>query len=118
MKRQRLSDAAFRILIARQMGVCAGEGCTSEGPFDADHVQPLCLGGDNAEGNWQALCKACHRKKSSEEVTRKSKADRQGGRKGQYARRKENGPQMQSRGFSAWRGLDGSLRLKSTRGLK
>ena len=32
--------------------------------FEVDHVKPLFLGGDNSDGNLQALCRECHGKKT------------------------------------------------------
>ena len=71
-----------------------------------DHIKPLWAGGDNSPENWQALCIPCHRIKTDIEAAQRAKADRQGGRKGQQARRKKNGSKfpkgrpLQSRPFN------------------
>ena len=44
--------------------------------LEVDHVVPLALGGEDAEGNTLAMCAACHRKKTREDVRAIRKADR------------------------------------------
>jgi hypothetical protein len=41
-----------------------------------DHVIPLGLGGSNATDNWAALCPACHRSKTREDLRAIAKAKR------------------------------------------
>ncbi len=45
----------------RFKGKCAY--CGGPGPFDIDHIIPLCRGGSDDEANRQPLCKPCHGKK-------------------------------------------------------
>lgn len=72
---------------------------------DFDHGLARGLYGKTSIQNGRAICTAtCHREKTAEDVERTSKADRMGGRSGQYARRmarKARGerPQLQGRGF-------------------
>lgn len=76
-------------------------------PFEFDHVKARGLGGRTTEANGRAICGhpfACHKTKSADDVERMAKADAQGGRTGQWARRaalKANGgkPRLQGRGF-------------------
>ena len=35
--------------------------------YDIDHIIPLSLGGSEEDGNLQALCPGCHRKKTDQE---------------------------------------------------
>lgn len=35
--------------------------------MDVDHVQPLALGGEDTDGNVQALCRPCHKLKTRED---------------------------------------------------
>lgn len=69
------------------------------GRTEFDHIIPVELGGSNDADNLQALTAAAHRRKTDADIARIAKAERQGGRKGQWARRIKNGPQIQSRGF-------------------
>lgn len=95
--RAKLTPAQFGLVLTYQGGVCAE--CSGPGPFEADHVLPLSMGGTNELFNWQLLCEPCHQTKTNLEAGPRAKAERQAGRKGQYARRLKNGPQMKSRGF-------------------
>lgn len=45
--------------------------------WDLDHVRPLELLGEDEPSNWQVLCAPCHRQKTSADVTRIRKAQRQ-----------------------------------------
>jgi 5-methylcytosine-specific restriction endonuclease McrA len=83
---------------------CELPGC-DESAIEVDHKKPLWQGGDNSLGNAQVLCKKHHAAKTKREAPMRAKADRQAGRKGQYARRqkaKANGTYrpIQSRGFN------------------
>ena len=64
-----------------------------------DHKKPRALGGDDSPQNIQALTPAAHRRKTEADKAIIDKANAQGERTGQYKRRRENGPQLQSRGF-------------------
>lgn len=114
MKRRYLTDAERRELLIAQQGLCAL--CKSEGPFEADHSTPSALAGGKPD---QLLCVPCHRKKTfglRGDISNIAKTKRIAEGRTQYDKRAQRGPQIQSRGFQGWRGLDGSLRLKSTRG--
>lgn len=56
--------------------VCYLTGAKIIGKPDFEHVIPLHAGGENREGNIRPASKAAHRGKSSEEQSRKAKADR------------------------------------------
>ena len=92
-------------------GRCQSCGITLHGgDFAYDHVLPVALGGKNELSNVQVLCDPCHISKTSGDVARISKADRQGARSGQYAKRKKRGTgQIKSAGFKRWRRFDGSI---------
>ena len=76
-----------------------------EKPHDFDHSLPRGLYGKTTTQNGRAICTAiCHREKTDSDVAAISKADRQAGRAGQYARRaarkaKGERPQILGRGF-------------------
>ena len=59
-------------------------------PFDFDHIKERSMGGETTAANGQALCSgpdSCHAKKTTEGAAVLAKANAQGGRTGQYARR-------------------------------
>jgi 5-methylcytosine-specific restriction protein A len=90
-------------VLQRSGGMCEAPGCTNVGR-DFDHIRPVSVGGDNSLDNCQLLCRPCNARKGVEEAQQAAKADRQGGRSGQYARRskaKETGTYkpIPSRGF-------------------
>lgn len=64
-----------------------------------DHRQPVEFGGTNDPENLQALTPRAHRRKTDADIARIAKANRQGLRKGQQARRARNGSKLKSRGF-------------------
>lgn len=64
-----------------------------------DHREPVEFGGTNDVENLQALTPAAHRRKTDADIARIAKANRQGLRKGQQARRAKNGSRLKSRGF-------------------
>lgn len=75
-------------MLERQGGVCAFPGCTSTGPFIAEHSVPVALG--NEEKPDCLLCRAhAYLKTANEDMPRISKARRQAGETGQQARRKK-----------------------------
>ena len=99
-----MSQARRARLFARDGGICqiclhkiqAGE------PYDQDHIIPWALTYSDADENLRTVHTTCHRgeaSKTSEDVARIAKAKRQGGEKGQAARRAKNGPQIKSRPF-------------------
>ena len=74
-------------------------------PFEYDHGHARALGGRTHRENGRALCIRCHADKTKNDMEMIAKADAQGGRTGQWARRMARkakgllGP-LQSRGFS------------------
>lgn len=67
--------------------LCPSCGEPYGGHVEFDHVQALCLMGADVAGNLQPLCRSCHAKKTASDAGKRAKADRQGGRTGQQARR-------------------------------
>lgn len=53
-----------KIVAANQQWKCAHCGNMLDETYEADHIVPLCEGGDNSTSNLQALCPICHRKKT------------------------------------------------------
>lgn len=80
-----------------------------------DHSIPLAIGGKHEAANIYCLCPDCHANKTRADVAVIAKSKRQGGEKGQYARRKKNGPQLKSRGFdkSVKRKMNGKIEVKN-----
>lgn len=89
MTRRRLSVQQREEIIHDQDGLCAlcGKFMSGSVPVEFDHALALGLGGDDDVENIVAVHKPCHRKKTTEDVGRMAKADRQGGKTGQRARR-------------------------------
>lgn len=88
MKRKAIPVAIKRAVLARSGGMCEADSCDNVGK-EFEHRIPVALGGDNTLENIWLACRACHREKTSnEDMPRIAKAERQAGRKGQYARRK------------------------------
>ena len=44
---------------------CGGQRFTSECRYEIDHIEPWCVGKNDDRKNLQALCHACHKKKTS-----------------------------------------------------
>lgn len=112
--RKYYTQAEWDAQLAAQGGLCATWGCTSTGPFEADHEIPNAWEPGKPT---QLLCIPCHKVKTKQDHKRIAKAHRQAGRKGQYARRQKNGPQMKSRGFdkTKTKRMDGTVTPRSTR---
>lgn len=97
-KRQELTkDEKLQRLAALAACPECGEKFRVVSNIEWDHSTPVALGG--ARKPDMPLCISCHKEKTREDVSRIRKADRQGGKKGQAAKRKKNGPQLKSRGF-------------------
>ena len=72
-KRTKLPEPKRRKIAARQGWKCANPDgkCTLKGElqeYDVDHVTPLLKGGEDNESNMQALCPACHRRKTENDL--------------------------------------------------
>ena len=68
-RRTKMPEPKRRKIAARQDWKCANPdgNCTLKGElqeYDIDHVIPLMAGGPDNESNMQALCPACHRRKT------------------------------------------------------
>lgn len=101
--RKPFSKAIKAEVLKRSGGMCEAEGCNRPGK-DFDHVKAVAFGGKSTEDNCQLLCRECNAEKGIQEGRDAAKADRQGGRSGQYARRqraKANGTHrpIRSAGF-------------------
>jgi len=97
---KRVDFSAHTKKLARERAnyVCQYPGCDASA-HEVDHIVPQGLGGKSSLCNAQLLCGTHHKQKTAIDVKVMAKADRAGGRSGQYKRRKKNGPQIQSRGF-------------------
>lgn len=85
--RTAIPAAAQREVFARSGGMCEAEGCAKVGK-EIDHVKAVALGGTNDPDNLRLLCRAHHAEKSKSDVAEIARADRKGGRSGQYSVRK------------------------------
>lgn len=66
-KRKRSSARVVKVVGARQAWCCADCRNPLEATLEIDHVVPLHLGGSNHMSNLQALCPACHARKTQAE---------------------------------------------------
>ena len=95
-KRKPFPKAVRLAVLYRSQGVCEADGCSAVGK-DFDHIKAVAVGGKSTLENCRLLCRECNAADGVLVAKAAAKADRQGGRSGQYARRKRNGPQLQSR---------------------
>ena len=110
-KRSYLSASDLRALLEKQHGICAAPGCTSEGPFEADHFVCVALG--NASKPDQLLCVTCHAAKTKRDVKAIAKVKRLSGvTSSQWSRRQERGSKLKGGGFRGWRRMDGTVVVK------
>lgn len=101
-KRPAMSKSSRLRIWEREKGVCylCGKKVQANEKWDAEHVRAWELYKDDSDENIRVAHKEkCHKEKTDADVKIMRKADRQGGRKGQYARRQANGPQLTGRGF-------------------
>ena len=73
-KRKKLSEPERREIAIRQDWNCANPDgkCTLKGKlkeYDIDHIKPLCQGGQDEPSNFQAICPACHRRKTERDLS-------------------------------------------------
>lgn len=82
-------------------GKCQVNGCGKKirGGWIAGHIKAHGLGGKTVVENGRVECLGCAKLTHAEDTGMCAKADRQGVRKGQQARRKKNGSQLKGRGF-------------------
>ena len=78
----------------RQGGKCYLCDQLLVGRVEYDHEIPLAQGGADSIDNLRALHPECHADKTKFDNWATAKAKRQGGQKGQYARRKKNGSKL------------------------
>ena len=105
-----------KLVRERANWTCELPGCDASA-IDVDHIIPLWRGGTNTLDNAQLLCKKHHAAKTAKEAPERSKCDRQGGRKGQYARRKRAKEEGRHNGIQS-RGFQRHPKLKRTIGGK
>jgi 5-methylcytosine-specific restriction endonuclease McrA len=72
-RRTKMPEPKRRKIATRQDWKCANPdgNCTLKGElqeYDVDHVIPLMAGGPDNESNMQALCPACHRRKTENDL--------------------------------------------------
>lgn len=70
-KRRKLTGAERELILNRQDNMCAELGCQvteSECCFEADHIVPHCITGNNELTNMQLLCPNCHAMKTKREM--------------------------------------------------
>ena len=89
-KRKEFSALVKRQARERAGGVCQYPGC-NQPAHEVDHILPQGLGGDSSLSTAQVLCDYHHKQKTALDTKIMAKADRQGMRSGQQARRKKNG---------------------------
>ena len=94
------SRVLVRTVLARAGRKCQQCGAEDEA-LEVDHILPLALGGEDKLDNLQALCPACHKRKTADDIRRMRKADR--------IRRKHERPHDPPQS-GLYRGLDGRVR--------
>lgn len=103
-------------------GRCAlcGKKLFKRSEWIAGHIKAHGLGGKTVVENGRPECLDCAKETQNTDTGICLKADKQGGRRGQYARRQRNGSQIQSRGFeqNLTRGFNGKVRKRKKRKVK
>jgi len=89
-KRKAFPKSVRMAVLERSGGSCEAYGCDKPGR-EFDHIKPVYMGGQSTLENCQLLCAECHAERTAQQSADCAKADRQGGRSGQYARRKKRG---------------------------
>ena len=101
--RKRCFDKRQRAqILARAGGYCDICGKVITGPWTAGHIIPHAMGGRTKIDNGRVECPACAKETHATDTTAAAKAERQGGRTGQYARRKRRGGSMIKGGGFGW----------------
>lgn len=108
--RSRYIPKATRTALAQQT-TCAH--CGGPGPFHADHIVPVALGGGSGGGQIQRLCVPCHKSKTRNDIRMIRKADRQ--RKAHLGLKTRKGPKLRGRGFdkSLRKRMDGTVERRA-----
>lgn len=110
MTRRYLTPNDMHAMLQRQGGVCAREGCMSEGPFEADHSTPHVWDDKKPD---QLICVPCHRAKTKRDVKAIAKVKRLSGvTSSQWSRRQERGSKLKGGGFKGWRKMNGTVVVK------
>ena len=104
-KRKPFPKAVQAAILQRSGGMCEMPGCNAVGKEFDHYPKPVAKGGLSTLENGRLLCKPHNASTGIQTAKEVAKADRQGGRSGQYARRsraKATGKhkQIQSAGFS------------------
>lgn len=106
-------------LFTRADGCCQLCGDKIHGPWIAGHKLAHGLGGETTLENSQVECLKCAKSTHEKDTAMCAKADRQGQRTGQQARRKKRGHgSIQNRGFdkTLTKGFDGKVRPRTSQG--
>lgn len=101
-KRPAMSKSRRLRIWEREKGICyiCGKKVQANEKWDAEHVRAWELYKDDSDENIRVAHKEkCHKEKTDSDLKIMRKADRQAGRKGQWARRQSNGSQLKGRGF-------------------
>lgn len=75
-KCRRRPTKALKQQLLEAQGYCCFACTAALLDVEYDHVIPLGLGGSNASDNWAALCPACHRSKTRQDLRLIAKAKR------------------------------------------
>lgn len=95
--RRCFSGAQRAEMFLRSNGHCDMCGVKITGDWTAGHVLAWSLGGKTDVENGRVECPDCAKGTHADDTRIAAKCERMAGRKGQYARRKRNGPQIKSR---------------------
>lgn len=118
VKRRRLTRKQKAEVVRDQHGQCIDCGSKLQvGEIDFDHRKERRMAVDEEDArareeisNFAATCQACHQAKTAEWSGIHAKAERQGMRKGQQARRAAGKTKkIQSPGFTRWRKFNGDI---------
>lgn len=85
-ERRAIPIATKRAVLARSRGICEASGCSNVGK-EFNHKVGVAFAGGDAPDDVELLCVEHHKPHTEDIVKRAAKADRMGGRAGQYARR-------------------------------
>lgn len=113
--RAKLSPKKREEIFARHDHKCVM--CGAQGILELDHILPLALGGVDGPPNLAPLCVPCHRgkgAKTSKDIAKISKANRQKKKHLTGRSRARKGKPMKSRGFSSWLSMSGEVRKRSS----